>query len=345
MHAFRHFALLILASIVWTVEVDRAPAAEVELELVTQQGFPVTGARRWIETFKGLKVQLRIRSATPADTVGIEQRGTESAPMYHVTGILTRQDTLIVPGGRFTTRDQARIAAWIEQVRRGGLDGDGGSRPSVFGMTGQELVDLHQSLSARLLRSTKGRDAKDVVREIATRAGPITVSVDRAARGAFHEADRVSDELQGVACGTALAAVVRPLGLVVVPRKVGSQVQLLVVDSRKANESWPVGWPPEKKERDVAPKLYEFLPVEIEDAALLEALEAVRQRLGLPLLFDHNSMARHRIDPSKVRVTLPVGQTYYKKVVDRMLFQGKLKAELRVDEAQQPLLWVSTIKK
>ncbi len=44
-------------------------------------------------------------------------------------------------------------------------------------------------------------------------------------------------------------------------------------------------------------------------------------------------MARQRIEPGTIRVTLPTGRTYYKKALDRMLLQGKLKAELRVDEA------------
>jgi hypothetical protein len=277
--------------------------------------------------------------------VGVETRGTESNPIYHVTGMLTRQNLLILPGGRFTSRDRGRIAAWIEQVRRGSMDSDPAQRPSAFGLTGQELVDLHKSLSVRVLRSTRGRDAKEVIREIAVRVQPTQILVDPEARGAFADAEGVYDELKGVSCGTALAAIARPLGLVVVPRKLGGRMQLAVVDFRKASESWPIGWPPEKPERELAPKLFEFLPVEIEDASLSEALDAVHGRLELPMLYDHNAMARHRIDPKAVRVSLPVGRSYYKKVVDRLLFHGKMKAELRVDEAEQPLLWISSIKK
>jgi len=319
------------------------PAAEIELELVTQQGFPLTGSRQWIEVFKNQDVQLRIRSATPSDRAEIVNRGTDSSPVYHVRGVLTRQNTLLVPGGRFTPRDRAQIAAWIDKLRRGGMDSSGGSRPSAFGLTADELVGLHESLAVRVLASTKGRDPKDVVRAIASRIRTRVV-VGPEVRGAFGEGGTVYDELQGLTCGTALAAVVRPLGLVVLPGKVGSELQLAVVDSRRTSESWPVGWPPEKKERELVPKLYEFLPVEIEGAQLTEALVAVRERLGVPMLFDQNSMARHRVDPDKVRVSLPVGRTYYKKALDRMLFQAKLKAEIRVDEASQPLVWVSTIK-
>jgi hypothetical protein len=315
----------------------------VELELVTEQGFPLTGSRDWIDVFKNQDVQLRIRTATPGDRVEIVNRGTDNAPVYHVRGLLTRQNTLVVPGGRFTPRDRAQIAAWIDKLRRGGLDPSGGARPSAFGLTAEELVSLHESLAVRVPESTKGGDPKAVVRQIASRIRARVV-VDPAASGAFAEGGVVYDELLGVSCGTALAAVVRPLGLVIVPTKTAGEIQLSIVDSRKATESWPIGWPPQKKERELVPKLYEFLPVEIEGALLSEALQAVRERLNVPMLFDQNAMARHRVDPAKVRVSLPVGRSYYKKVLDRMLFQGRLKEEVRVDEAGNPLLWVSTIK-
>jgi hypothetical protein len=132
---------------------------------------------------------------------------------------------------------------------------------------------------------------------------------------------------------------------VVVPHKSGGSIRLGVVDSRKAGESWPIGWPPEKKERELVPKLYEFLPVKITNAVLDEALARVQERLEVPFLFDQNAMARHRIDPSKIRVSLPVGRSYYRKVLDRILNQGGLKAELRVDEAGEPFFWIATLKK
>jgi hypothetical protein len=104
-----------------------------------------------------------------------------------------------------------------------------------------------------------------------------------------------------------------------------------------------VGWPLEKAEKDVLPDYYKFLPVEINDFALTDALDALQSRLQAPFLFDHNSLARQGIEPAAVKVSHPKGQTYYKKVVDRLLAQAKLKAELRVDEAGRPLLWISTI--
>jgi hypothetical protein len=88
-----------------------------------------------------------------------------------------------------------------------------------------------------------------------------------------------------------------------------------------------------------------FLNVEIENTPLAGALDAIRTRLDLPLLFDHNSLVRHRIDPTEIHVSLPAGRTYYQGALDRLLNQAQLKSDLRVDEADRPFLWISTLKK
>jgi len=78
---------------------------------------------------------------------------------------------------------------------------------------------------------------------------------------------------------------------------------------------------------------------------LADALEALKPRLELPLLMDHNSLIRFRIDPSKVQVAIPAGKTFYKKILDHLLSQAGMSAELRVDEADTPFLWITTAKK
>jgi hypothetical protein len=143
-----------------------------------------------------------------------------------------------------------------------------------------------------------------------------------------------------------LAAVLRPLGLVAtLDKPPGAAVRVLITDARRAKQSWPVGWPPAKSPREVLPALFQFLPATIDDVPLAEALAVLSQRVGAPFLFDHNSLARHRVDIEQVRVSLPGGRTYYLQIIDRLLSQAKLKRELRVDEAERPFLWISTIQK
>jgi hypothetical protein len=134
--------------------------------------------------------------------------------------------------------------------------------------------------------------------------------------------------------------------LVLQPRReAGGPTELAIAVAMPTSEAWPVGWPPEQKDRELVPKLYEFLTIELERIPLPEALAAIQKRLEIPILFDRNSMARHRIDLAAQQVSFPESRSYYKKVLERILFQAQLKGEIRVDEAGRPLLWVTTLKR
>jgi hypothetical protein len=137
--------------------------------------------------------------------------------------------------------------------------------------------------------------------------------------------------------------VLRPLGLVLLPEKTrGAEVRLRVTDMRQADQVWPVGWPSEKNASERVPALLKFLNVEINDTPLAEALDAIQQRLEVPFLFDRNALARQRIDLDQAKVSLPSGKTFYGKILDRLLTQARLSWEVRVDEAEQPFLWISS---
>ncbi len=323
-----------------------AAAPRVDLELVTEKGFPITGAQQWIQALQGVGAgDIRIRAANPGDQWSITNRGTEQSPAYHVVGILTADSVLRLPGGSFRMGDRAGISTWIKKLQEGGEEGLS-AKPGAFGLTGKQLVAVHEQLAALLSFETKGKRIGDVARELA-RSLPLEVAVDAAAQRVF-AADQtpVAEELQGVSCGTALAAILRPLGLVFLPEKQsGGDVRLLITDVRSTEQSWPVGWPPDKAPLQVMPDLFKTLNVEIEGTPLAEALPAIQGRLKVPFLFDHNSLARHRIDPAQVKVSIPPGNSYYKKILDTVLGQAKLKSEIRVDEAGQPFIWISTVFK
>jgi hypothetical protein len=59
-------------------------------------------------------------------------------------------------------------------------------------------------------------------------------------------------------------------------------------------------------------------------------------------LLDHNALARGSVNMNK-KVTLSEPNTFYARALDRLLFQAKLKYEVRVDEAEKPLLWITTL--
>jgi len=317
-------------------------APPVSFELVTDPGFSMTGAQRWIDALKDLDQSgLRIRSGNPGDKTEVINRGTEASPSYHVVGILTANNQLALPYGKFGLNDRAGIAKWIEKLQEGGIDGMTTAK-AAFGLTADELVEFDKQLATPINFETKGVRAGDVARKI-VQSLALESSVTADARRAFSRNEPVLDELVGLSAGTSLAATLRPLGLVLSPDKPrGGKVRMVISDVREVKESWPIGWPPQAPPKDAAPKLYEYLTVEIKETALSEAINAIQGRVEIPFLFDHNGMARDQIDLTSVKVSFPKKRVQYLRVLDQVLFQAQLKSEVRLDEAGKPFLWISS---
>ena len=67
-------------------------------------------------------------------------------------------------------------------------------------------------------------------------------------------------------------------------------------------------------------------------------------RLKVPLVYDLNAMAMHGIDPAEVEAKVPAKKMTYSQILAKVLLQAKLQYELRVDEADKPFLWITTVK-
>jgi hypothetical protein len=171
-----------------------------------------------------------------------------------------------------------------------------------------------------------------------------TVSLTPAAEKALADAATCRDEVKGVTAGTAMAVLLRPYGLVLEPRVAGRSAELMVVVPTGGTESWPVAWPLEGTEKAALPALLEFINVEIAGIELPQALAALQERLEAPMFFDHNQLAKHGIEPAKIEVSVPAGRSYYKRILERVLFQAKLRSEVRMDELGKPIIWITTIK-
>jgi hypothetical protein len=322
-----------------------AVSPRVDLELVTEPGFPLTAAQRWVDRLKDLGASgLRIRSARYGDEPVIENRGTERNPSYRVVGVLTERNQLIVPGAALSLNDPTGIARWIERLRQQGIDAASG-KTGVFGLTKEELLAFHERMTKPISSSTKDRRAGDVTREIVTGLG-VPYEVSPGASRAFARDEVVPDELVGLTGGTALAAVLRPLGLAVAPQRNRSrQIVLRIAESGDFDESWPLGWPPEAPPFRVAPSLFERINVEIKNTKLSEAITVIQKRVEVPFLFDHNALARHQIDLDSLDATYPEGRAAYLKILDRLLFDAQMTSELRVDERGKPFLWITSRKR
>lgn len=317
----------------------------VEMELATEPDFPIDGQRAWLELLGKMDVgNLRIRSGRPGDRPEVVVRGKGASTVYAVRGLLTDNNQLIVPQGKFSLADSAKIRKWIEKLKAGGEE-QLTAKPSAFGLYPKDLVAIHTALATPLLQTTKGEDAVRMVQAIAKNlASDLELRMSPQVDEALRSEGEVRDELQGVSCGTALAAILRPAGLVFAPEKgQGGKFRITVGTTKEVPEAWPVGWPPKDRPSDALPAIMNYLNVELKATPLAEALPAIAGKLKAPLLIDHNGLARKKIDLEETKADLPKARMFYGKILDRILFSARLKYEVRIDEADKPFLWIAPL--
>jgi hypothetical protein len=344
----RPFANLIVAAIVLgQAAIAGAAKARVELELATSGTFPATAQQQWYQLLSELGVDgLRIRKAAAGDKAEVKVAGTEAAPVYRVVGLLVSGNQLDLPGGKFSPRDRGQLADWLAKLRATGpasAGGGGGTAP--FGMSAKQFAAVNADLANRVTFSTKEMTPGELLDKLAP-ALNYSLAIDRQTKLQLTRAEPLSEDLEGLTLGTALAYALRSEGLGLLPRIGASKrPEYAVLKPDAKQTTWPVGWPlQDRKPKDVVPELFETLNAEIDDTPIAEALEVIGGRLKAKILYDHYSLARQGIDVSKVTAKFPASKTWYAKIVDKLLHQAGLKGEWRLDDGGKPLLWVTTLK-
>jgi hypothetical protein len=319
-------------------------APTVEMVLVADQNPATsTNGRKWVDLLTGLGVgEIQIRAAQSGEKLAIEARGTKEAPAYRVTGKLAGSQ-LIVPGGQFTLSDRAKLSKWLGELGENGAAGVT-EKKSAFGLLAKQLAEVRDDLAQPIDFSTKGMPAVQAIEKIRGKL-KTKLAIEDDVEKAIAADDPVRDELNGLSCGTALAAIARPAGAILQPRKPsGGDVECALVKSTPGSESWPIGWPPEQSDAKVLPQLLDTLSVEIRDIPASQAIDAIQARLKLPFLYDHNSIVKHRINLAAKVTIPPEKKALYASVLRKVLFQAGLKYAVRVDEAGKPLMWITTLK-
>lgn len=313
----------------------------VQLEAYSNQQGQIGNQQRWIEMLSRCGVdRVRIRhSATPPDPRIEEEPGGRSTSIY-VTGVILG-DRILLPGETLRMSDEVRLKAYFAALKADGASVAMADK-LAFGLTPEQLVQVHEELSAVAPRTTRGRPVGEVVKELLEQQ-QLPFELAPEAERKLGAADLLPEELKGMSVGSAVAAAIRPLGLVLQPnRPQGGRISLRIVPYAEAAENWPVGWPNEQPVSRVAPKLFDRLDLEIRGFSLAQALSALESRIGIPFLYDYNEMARQEIVTEEVKVTLVQKQVAYMVAIGKLLAQSRpqLKQEVRLDENGRPFLWI-----
>ena len=316
----------------------------VEVTLVTGDRASITAQHEWARDLARAGItDVRIRTQRARERLGVEVRGTPSAPVYSVTGQITAANEVRFPGAKFRSGDAIGVARWLDDLAR---RGPAEQRPKMtaFGLDVHQFEQVHDDLTQPVGFSTGQKKRAEVVRKIAERLS-FPLKIDQRQLRAAGD-DKVAEELSGFSCGTALACVVRPMKMCLVPRpSAQGEIEYAIVAEKEGVKPWPIGWESKKSKREIVPGLLEFLNANLQGVPLAKVLAILGERLDAPVLMDHNAMDRHGIDPDKVIINLPQTRTTYASVLKRVLFQARMKSQLKVDEAGRPFFWATTTKR
>lgn len=334
-----------LFSIIWCFTAEMALAEPiVELDLIIRGRVTPTAPQEWGQVLGAAGFSRpTIRGARVGDEFGIETLEGRRQVVYRVTGYLLDDGAIVLPPRtKFSLRDAGRLSAWVEEMKKNGPE-SATAGTSAFGLTPQRLIQVNKDLQQTVGFSTQGADAAQLVNVLGQDL-TYPLRLDSTATRALEIDSKVRDELKGLSTGTALAAVLRPAGLVLRPRYEGGKLEYLIADPRQRGDNWPIGWASKESPGKLIPQLFDRDETATVEVPLSAALTEISGRIKIPILLDHNGMALNRVDPHAVMVTIEAGKLHYGGILNDLLRQARLRYEVRVDENKKPFLWVTTLK-
>jgi hypothetical protein len=316
-----------------------ACAAEtvVDLEIAIMPGAPITAPQEWAKRLGDMgieRVQIRSMHGEEKPLTKMSDDGTR----VDVLAVLTGQEELIFADRRFRVGQTSDLRTYIETLPEQIVEA--GIVRGPFRLTEQEFNTVMTELGKPLSASTVGKTSGELL-AVAKAIVRLPIEEQAAARALLQTGKPVAVELNKLSVGTALVIALRNDGLTIRPAHIPGGLQLVVEPYKRDREVWPAGWKAEQSPRQVTPQLFESLNIEVEGYTLAKALTALEPRLALPVVMDQWVLTQQQIEPDKISVKLPAKKTFLKNAVDRLLSQGRLASEIRIDDAGTAFLWVT----
>lgn len=317
----------------------------VSVEILTGREGVGLRAHRWLSIFEKMGVSLKIRTATLDEKPGISETKAGRSRIVVVTGRLTQNGGLQFADRTFGEADAGKLSTWIKELKTYGSQGNPDAQP-IWGLTKAQFRDLFSLLGEPVGEEVKGEGfAAAIDRFHLSNKYPLRYSEKaQTVLAPIGRKPVVRQNVKGVAKGTALAAMLSEISLVIRPhRDPDGNITLLVQQAGETREPWPVGWPIQKSPGETAPKLHQFVEVDLEDIELDAVLETAADLTGIPILIDHAGLEGKGVKIESVKVSHPPKRTTWAVALRQLTFAAKAKHDLLLDEAGRPFLLVSPV--
>ena len=327
-----------------------APANKtiVSVELLIDETGGGLQVHEWNRVFRDLGLAVRIRRGLAGEAAEVTEQQMGPLRQIRVVGRLDRGGRIIVGNRTFGRQDSARLSEWIRELQTFGAQGNPRGRP-LWGLSEAQFSLVYRELSEGTV--TIAVAGKPLVEALATlglpRKHPMRWSVAAYERYKTELAGTatVRQEVEGFSHGTALAMLLNEFDFGFYPlRTPEGAVELSIVLLTDESNVWPVGWEPKGLPVKTAPALYEVVPIELEEAPLLDVLAAVSDRTSIPVRYDYHLIAKYGLKLDEIRVRYPAKKTSWSLILKGITSPARLSHDVRIDEQGQPFLWISTLK-
>ena len=320
----------------------------VRVELLTDRKGAPLAAQRWARAFEQFKVSLRIRRGIGGERTAVREKISGRNRQVTVIGKLDRSGRILVPGKSFSPGNPTALGKWLKELGTFGAKGNPSGQPA-FGLSEGQFNSLFETLAQPVRTDLTG---KPLTEAIAALGIPATLGLDLSRLGPDVTVPARTNG-KGLSRGTTLAALLAIRGLAFRPRRTPvGKVELQILKpsigtktgTKTEPTTWPIGWPPRLSRLKTARPLFQIVPVELEEAAFLDVVDAITEKTKIPMLIDHHALADRKIDPAKLTVTVPPKKTSWFQLQKTATNPHHLTRDLRIDEAGKPFVLVTPIQ-
>lgn len=318
---------------------------QITIELLTGNEGNGTKAREWSALLSSMDVTLTVRRARAGEKPGVSERKAGSVRTVDAVGLLDSEGRALFPDRVFSLAENDKVAAWLDELRAYGARGKPDGQP-VWGLSREQFGALHAALKRPLLAEPRDLDL-DKALALFEFPREFRLKLDPGVAPRIKDSKRplsVGQSLEGVSQGTSLAVILLEHGMGFRPRRLkDGSTELAVVSLKDESNVWPVGWERQHAVPEVAPALFQFKVVNLEDEPLDEVIEAVAENVKMPILLDRAGLAAKGVDFSKLKVTFPRNKTTWINVLKTFTAKAKTELDVRVDESGKPFVWITAL--
>ncbi|GEM_PF-4073612 len=256
-----------------------------------------------------------------------------------VRAMIGPSGNLFIDADGFKMADRAKLAALIKSLQTEGVPGPDPASP-LWGLNQGQFELLRAELKPPGRFSLEDKPLAAFLAELRPRTKLAIKTTPEA--DALGRALRLNAKTANLSLGASLAYVLGQHGLAFEPRAdAAGAVSLAVMPIADSRRPWPVGLVPQQFPGNVAPQLLQPVRYRTDNTPLDQLLGVVEGAIKIDVVLDRRALALRDIDAAALRSTVEIPGGTLTSALRRTFAPLGLKHELRIDEADQPFLWIT----